>query len=75
MKTLSIDIPDFVDVDSRDIRFLLAAKLYELGKLSLGQAAELANVSKRTFIEIVGSYGVSVLNFSPEELERDFVNA
>ena len=75
MKTLSIDIPDFVDVDSKDIRFMLAAKLYELGKLSLGQAAELANVSKRTFIEIVGSYGVSVLNFSPEELERDFVNA
>lgn len=48
---------------------------YPKSKLSLGQAAELAGVSKRTFIEIVGSYGVSVLNYSPEELERDFVNA
>ena len=75
MKTLSLDMPDFVDVDSKDIKFMLAAKLYELSKLSLGQAAELAGVSKRAFIEIVGSYGVSVLNYSPEELERDFINA
>lgn len=75
MKTLSLDIPDFVDVEPKDVRFILAAKLYELGKLSLGQAAELVGVSKRTFIEIVGSYGVSVMNYSPEELDRDFVNA
>jgi predicted HTH domain antitoxin len=75
MKTLSLDIPDFVDVDLKDVRFMLAAKLYELGKLSLGQAAELVGVSKRTFIEVVGSYGVSVLNYSPEELDRDFISA
>lgn len=75
MKTLSLDVPDFVDVESKDIKMLLAGKLYELGKLSLGQAAELAGVSKRTFIEIVGSYGVSVLNYSPEELDRDFASA
>lgn len=75
MKTLSLDIPDFVDIEPKDARFMLAAKLYELGKVSLGQAAELVGVSKRTFIEIVGSYGVSVLNYSPEELDHDLINA
>lgn len=34
----------------------LAAKLYEMGTLSGGQAAELVGVSKRTFLELLGKY-------------------
>jgi len=32
------------------------AKLYENGTLTSGQAAELAGVSKREFIEAIGNY-------------------
>lgn len=40
MKTLTLQIPD--SLDERETKTLLAAKLYEKGSLSLGQAAELA---------------------------------
>ncbi|MCX6321588.1 MAG: UPF0175 family protein, partial [Bacteroidia bacterium] len=62
MKTLTINIPDSVDVGNREIAMLLATRLYELGKLSLGQAAELAGLTKRTFAELLGTYNVSIFN-------------
>ena len=75
MQTIQINIPDFVDVEPREITLILASRLYEEGKLFLGQAAELAGVSKRTFMELLGDYGVSVFNYDVEEIEKDFRNA
>ncbi len=43
---------------------LLATQIYEQGKLSLGQATELAGYSKRTFMELLGNYNVSALNMA-----------
>ena len=54
---------------------LLAARLYEQGKLSLGQAAELAGYSKRTFMELLGDYGVALFDLTEEELLNDVQNA
>jgi len=54
---------------------LLAAKLYEKGSLSLGQAADLVGYSKRTFMELLGNYEVSVFDYSEAELETDIQNA
>jgi len=53
----------------------LATQLYEQGKLSLEQAAELAGYSKRTFMELLGNYNVSVFNYGEQELENDIRNA
>jgi predicted HTH domain antitoxin len=75
MRTLQIQIPDFVNIDLREIRLMIGAKLYEKGDLSLGQAAELAGLSKRTFMELIGDYGVSIFNYHPEDIEADFNNA
>lgn len=75
MQTVQINLPDFVDVDEKEITFILASKFYEERKLSLGQAAELAGVSKRTFMELLGNYGVSVFNYDAEEIEKDMQNA
>ena len=75
MKTLTINLPDKFDLSPKETATLLAAKLYETGKLSLGQAAELAGYSKKTFMELLGNYGVSVFNFPPEELDNDIANA
>lgn len=73
MKTLTIQIPD--SLDEREAKTLFAAKLYEKGSLSLGQAADLAGYSKRTFMELLGNYEVSVFNYSEEELENEILNA
>lgn len=75
MRTLTVDLPDFVDVDPRELKLILATRLYKEQKLSLGQAGELAGVSKRTFIELLGNYGVSVFNQEVDELEADLRNA
>lgn len=75
MRTLQLHIPDSVDKNDSELTMMIAAKLYENGTLSSGQAAELAGVSKRTFIELLGKYGVSVFSTSLEDLESDIENA
>jgi len=75
MRTLTVNLPSTVELDEKELLLMLASKLYEKGKLSLGQAAELAGYSKRAFIEVLGNYGVSVFNYPADDLERDVENA
>ena len=53
MKELTLYIPKDFDLDKVETKKFLAAKLYEAGKLSLGQAADLAGMSKTDFSEIL----------------------
>ncbi len=69
--TIELKLPDSVQLSDFDIRMALAAKLYEMGTLSGGQAAELAGITKRTFLELLGQYGVSIFGYDVEELEED----
>ena len=75
MKTLTLNVPDTLDVDDKDLAMLVATRLYELGKLSLGQAAEVAGLTKRTFAELLGKYNVSIFNFPATDLSKDVANA
>ena len=75
MRTITITIPDTVDFDDQEALMAIASRLYEKGKLSLGQAADLAGLSKRTFMEILETYGVSVFNHPSSDLDRDIENA
>ena len=75
MQTLTLHLPDSLDMTAKEVTMLLATRLYEQGKLSLGQAAELAGYSKRTFMELLGDYGVSVFNYPAEDIARDAANA
>lgn len=75
MKTLTLNIPDSLDLTNRDLIMLVASSLYEQGKLSLGQAAELAGLTKRTFAEVLNQYNVSIFNFPATDLSSDVENA
>ena len=75
MKVITLNIPESVNIDSKEAGMLLAASLYEKGKLSLGQAAEVAGLTKRTFAELLGSYGVSIFNYPASDLAKDVNNA
>ena len=75
MRTLTVNIPDNLDIDNRELVMLLASQLYEQGKLSLGQAATLAGLTKRTFAELLSRYNVSLFNFPPSDLKSDVANA
>jgi len=75
MRTIQLQIPDDVDLKDQDFSMIIASKLYEDGKLSSGQAAMIAGLSKRTFIELLGRYGISVFSKSLSDLESDIANA
>lgn len=75
MKTLTLSIPDTVEIDNRELAMLVAARLYEQGRLSLGQAADVAGLTKRTFAELLGRYDVSIVNFPASDISRDVANA
>lgn len=75
MKSLVLDLPEDVELDEREVKTLLAAKLFEKGTLSLGQAANLAGYTKGTFMELLGNYNVSIFNVDEAELENDILNA
>ena len=71
MKTLTILLPDQLDLSEFEARMLLAGQLYERGKLSLGQGAEFVGLSKRAFIEMLGKFGFSLFGADPSEALED----
>ena len=75
MKTVTLSIPENLDIEDKEVAMLVATRLYEQGKLSLGQAAQITGLSKRTFAELLGSYNVSIFNYSANDLARDVRNA
>jgi predicted HTH domain antitoxin len=56
MATIVLNIPDQLEMNQPDMVRFIAAKLYEAGKLTLGQAAQFAGLSKVAFAEILGDY-------------------
>src|SRR2546426_3907388 len=83
MPTIQIELPDEVLLSLKEtpesftkvIRMAAAAKLYELGKLSSGRAADLAGLSRVRFLQALGQYGVPIFDLTEEELAQDLRNA
>ena len=83
IKTVKIPYPEDLpkalgetaEAFERELRFLVAAKLYEMGRISSGRAAEMADMSRVEFLEALGKYRIPVFNYSLEELEREIREA
>jgi predicted HTH domain antitoxin len=60
---------------AKEVRMAAAAKLFELGELSSGTAAQLAGVSRVEFLATIGRYQVSPFTTDPDELELEVKNA
>jgi predicted HTH domain antitoxin len=58
-----------------EARLLLAVKLYEMGRVSTGVAAQLAGMGRVAFMFELARFGLSPMGQSPEELAEDFANA
>ena len=58
-----------------EARFLIAVKLYEMGRLSTGAAAELADLPKPLFLTKLADYGVDTFDLTAEELQSDLAGA
>ncbi|MDR3133129.1 MAG: UPF0175 family protein [Prevotellaceae bacterium] len=76
MPAITLKIPQSPGIlPTFDFSVYLAAKLYEDEMLSAGQASDLANLSKRGFIELMGKYGVSPFSTKVDDLLEDIKNA
>ena len=58
-----------------EAKMAMAAKLYEMKRLSSGMAAALVGISRVQFLAELGRYGVPVIDFSIADLESDVANA
>lgn len=54
-----------------EARFLLAAKLYELGRLSSGEAASLAKMGRVDFLLGLSKIGIPMSNLQAEDIAAD----
>ncbi|MFO1429488.1 MAG: UPF0175 family protein [Candidatus Competibacteraceae bacterium] len=50
------------------LRLMAALKMFELGKISSGRAAELAGMSRAEFFDTCGRYRVSIFNYPDEAI-------
>ena len=66
-QTLKLSDSEFTE----EVRFLAAAKLYELGKISSGKAAKLAGLDRVSFLEKLGHYKIPAINIQAEEIEKE----
>jgi len=71
MTTMTLQVPDALEENHSDTVRFIAAKLYESGKLTLGQAADMAGMKKWDFAEILINYGVHYLDSSAEAAIND----
>jgi predicted HTH domain antitoxin len=62
-------MPAFVSTE--EARLLMAVKLYEMHRVTLGQAAQMIGYSKRGFMDVLGGLGVSVADYPAEELAAE----
>jgi len=71
MTTLTLQVPDMLEQEHDETVRLIAAKLYEAGKLSLGQAAEMCGMAKPDFADILAQYNVPYFQYSYEDIMAD----
>jgi predicted HTH domain antitoxin len=83
MSAVQLEIPEETlislktDAESfgHDLKMLAAVKLFELGKLSSGRAAQLAGMTRVEFLLALRHFQVSPLQMTVEELRQDILNA
>ncbi len=79
MQQLTIEYPDDLllalgvraEQFEQEARLMLAAKLFELGRLSSGKAARVADMDRVTFLLSLNRVGVAMLDLDDAEMEDE----
>ena len=80
MGVIHVDLPESILLSTgqfqeefvRDAKFFIALKLFELGRISSGRAAEICGLSRVEFLLLAGRSGVPVADLDAEEVSREF---
>lgn len=79
METLAVEVPSETLVAlelspkemAAELRLAAAMKLYELGRLSSGAAADLAGIPRPLFLAKLAEYGIDTFSQMDDELEKE----
>ena len=71
---ISVKLPE-MNIKEDEIKMLLAIKLLEEEKVSLGKAAEIAGYTEKTFVEMLVHRGVAPIKYNKLDLDRELRNA
>ena len=79
MSDISISIPErsllahkvSPEQAGSELRLAAAMKLYEIGRLSSGAAAELAGIPRCLFLTKLADYGIDTFRLTEEELKSE----
>jgi predicted HTH domain antitoxin len=79
MSTLTITLPDellqALQLDqeqmAEELRLAAAVKLYELGRLSSGAAAQLAGIPRVAFLTKLADYSVDTFSLTEDQLRQE----
>jgi predicted HTH domain antitoxin len=69
------DVPQLLRMSeadfAREAQVLLAVKLFEMGKLTSGKAAELAGLPRVALLKLLARYQVPAINLQAEEIQQE----
>ena len=73
------NIPDLLQESSsefeKEAKMAMAAKLFELKRISSGTAAAMVNMDRVSFLLNLHNYNVNVIDLNPRDMESDLKNA
>ncbi|MCI5143013.1 MAG: UPF0175 family protein [Candidatus Electrothrix sp. ATG1] len=80
MRTLSVQYPSGIpavintspEIFEEEAKMAMAVKLFEIGRLTSGQAAALAGISRVTFLVECHRFGAASVDWNDEELDQEF---
>ena len=83
MGDIVLSVPDDLDLAlnvapgelPHELLFAAAVKLFEIGKISAGKAAELAGMPKPLFLTKLTELGVSACTLTAEDVAEDIMHA
>ncbi len=83
MSNVTIEFPESILVGShrtreefvREAKLLLMARLFELGRISGGKAAQMCDMNRVDFLFACGRMGIPVVQMDEDEMRREFGTA